>query len=125
MVTDAFCTLVLSLFKQTTTSYAQLHTGNPGPDGLLAGCIDNRRMEIRWGTQEGPRLVAQNALVWKEVQGIPGFPQTIDHLTIWSDLNNGTCWATIPLAPIRVPHLATLEIPLGLTLNLSPATRDH
>ena len=123
MVTDAFCTYVLSLFKQTTTGYAQLHTGDPGPDGLLAGCVDNRRVEIRWGAQQATSLVAENALVWKEVQGIPGFPQTVTHISIWSDPNGGVCWACIPVNPIRVPHLATLEIPIGLTLNLSPVTR--
>lgn len=119
MVSDHFCTYVLSLFKQTSTAYAQLHTSDPGPDGLLGGCNDSRRLEVVWGAQEGPELVSSNSLIWSEVQGIPGFPQLITHITLWAAPFGGKCWAVIPISPIRVPHLATLEIPAGMTLRLA------
>lgn len=118
MLTDAFTILALSLFKRTTTSWAQLHTADPGPAGLLGCSSDRRRVGVRWEEGEGTALVATNSLLWPEVQGIPGFPQTVTHLTIWSEPEDGQCWAIVPLAPVRVPHLATLEIPIGLTISL-------
>jgi hypothetical protein len=119
MVSEAFCTHVLNVFKQTTSAWAQLHAGDPGSDGVLCGCIDRRRIQIEWLPQQGPNLVSGNSLIWSEVQGVPGFPQTIDHITVWSEPTGGVCWAILPITPIRVPHLATLEIPMGLTLQLA------
>lgn len=119
MLTDAFFCHALDQFKHTTSSWAQLHTGDPGCDGLLSGAIDRRRMGVSWSTATATALVATNALVWNQVQGIPGFPQTITHVSIWSGPEDGMCWAVVPLTPVTVPHLATLEIPIGLTINFN------
>lgn len=124
MLCDALLEHMADTFRRTTSTWAQLHTGDPGPDGHMAGCIDGRRVEIRWSPVPGTSLVAENALHWREVQGIPGFPQTVTHLSLWSDPDGGRCWAVVPLAPIRVPHLATLEIPIGLTVSLAPERTD-
>lgn len=119
MLSDEFCTLVLSMFRQTATVWAQLHTSDPGPEGLLGQVVDRRRLEVRWGEQQGPALVSQSPLIWRELQGVPGFPQTVTHLSLWSDPNQGVRWATLQIPAVRVPHLATLEIPAGLTLRLA------
>jgi hypothetical protein len=119
MVSEEFCTYTLSLFKQTTTAWAQLHSGEPGDDGLMSQVIDGRRLEVRWGDQQGPALVSQSPLIWRELKGVPGFPQEITHVTLWSNPTQGVRWATLRIPAVRVPHLATFEIPAGLTLRLA------
>ena len=122
MVTDAFCAYAIAQVVVAQAFWAQLHTGDPGPNGLFAGSVDQTRQQILWGTIDGCRAYSSNTLRWDEVSGVPGFPQNISHLSLWSGPQGGLCWATTRLVPLRVPHKATLEIPPGITLDLSPVT---
>lgn len=120
MVTDAFCSYVLALFLQAQPSWCQLHVADPGPDGMLGGAVERSRREIRWGRLEGSRVFSQNPLMWDRVAGVPGFPQTICYLSVWSAPEGGMCWMRTPVVPVRVPHEASLEIPAGICLDVSP-----
>lgn len=118
MVSDNFCVYVLSLFKQTTTCWAQLHSENPGMEGVDGVCTDSRRLEVHWAPAETGALVSDRAIIWNQFQGITGFPQTVEFITLWSEPQNGILWATLRIPPIRIPHMATLEIPAGLEVRL-------
>lgn len=124
MLTNAFCNLALRQFVTTQPSWAQLHTSDPGSDGLNGGAIDVRRMQITWGPVTGVTVASTNTLTWDNVKGIPSFPQDIKFLTLWSAAEGGICWASSPILPIRVPNGATLEIPPGIALHLATLTDD-
>ncbi len=124
MVTSEFCSLVLGLFTSTETCWAQLHTSNPGDQGELGQSIDRRRQPVRWSPVEQASVATANALRWDNFQGIPGYPTRIQWLSLWSAPSEGKCWATIPLMPIVVPHLATFELPAGIRLEFAVDFED-
>lgn len=120
MVSEQFCSYVLALFLQAQPSWCQLHVADPGPDGVLGGSVERARKEIRWGQLQNCRVQSVNSLIWDEVHGMPGFPQNVSFLSVWSAPEGGAFWMSTPIVPVRVPHLASLEIPAGITLDLSP-----
>ena len=119
MVTAEFCNQVLGLFTATETCWAQLHTSDPGDRGDLGQTIDRRRQQVQWQPVEGVCVATANTLRWDNFQGIPGYPARIQWLSLWSAPEAGKCWASIPLMPMSVPHLATFEIPVGIKLEFS------
>lgn len=118
MICDAFYAWVARQVAAVGESWVQLHIGDPGDDGILAGAVDGRRMATTW-MADAATLTSTRVLRWDNVQGIPGYPQRVTHLSFWTAPQDGACWFTTPLtAPVNVPHGATLEIPAGIKVPL-------
>lgn len=124
MVTEQFCSTVLGLFTATETCWAQLHTSDPGREGDLGQTIDRRRQQVQWASVTGVAVATANTLRWDNFQGIPGYPARIQWLSLWSAPEGGKHWASIPLMPIVVPHLATFELPPGIRLEFLVANES-
>jgi hypothetical protein len=116
MLSDTFLEYVLTVFRQTQSTWVQLHISDPG-GGLQGLTNERRRRLIEWAPIVGPMLTSKNTLRWDEVQGIPGYPATFTHVSLWSAPEDGELWGTSSIMALRVPHLSTFEIPAGLTLS--------
>lgn len=121
-ICDAWYENALDSWLSSQQVWAGLHVAEPGPVGEMGGSVDRRRQQIRWGSRQGLRVASSNTLTWDNVQGIPGFPQRIQYLSLWDSAEQGRCWSWTTLLPITVPHGATLEIPPGIIFNLGAWT---
>lgn len=117
-ICDAWYENALDGWLTTQQVWVGLHTDEPGPLGELGGSIDLRRQQVRWGQRQGLQVQSVNTLTWDNVQGVPGFPQRVQYLSLWDSPERGRCWSWTSMLPIIVPHGATLEVPPGIVFNL-------
>lgn len=119
MSSDLIAAAVTAWGNDNTSAFVSLHTGPPGPDGSDNLAAETGRAQVAVGV-DGARIRIDSRANWPHVRAAHGSWSTITHLSVWSLPAGGAFWFAIPIQPLRVPHMAELDIPPGATVDLAP-----
>lgn len=96
--------------------YAQLHTGDPGPDGTANVAGTNTRKAITWSPASAGRVSMTAGLNWPSTA-----KETISHISIWDSPTAGNCLLTNNLDEAKNLFVGdTIELPT-LTVKITAA----
>lgn len=106
-------------------TFAQLHVGDPGPNGTANPAVETARKATTWGTpasngQTGAAAAVQvthtNALTWTSVAASEDYT----HVTYWSLVSGGVFGGSgeITAAPAVVGN--NFELPIGALIVRQP-----
>lgn len=70
-----------------STSYIQLHTGDPGSDGTSNVASNSTRKEVDWAAASGGSIASQADIEWGTGETAT---ETISHFSIWDAATTGT-----------------------------------
>ena len=103
-----------------TDIFLQLHTGDPGPDGLDNVAANSERKLTSWGqalninTDGRAQSATDAAISWASVPAT----ETYSYISLWDDLVAGNCWYTDQMvSPIPVTVGGAFLFPTGQTID--------
>ena len=100
-----------------SSTYVQLHTGDPGASGTSNVSGETARPEITWATTGGGSKSITGTLEWAAWSA---GNETISHISIWDATSGGTfIWSGALTTAKAVSNTDTLQI-TSLTLSLTP-----
>lgn len=95
--------------------YAQLHTGDPGPDGTANVAATNTRKAITWDGDSSNGQLATSGLNW-----VMSAKETISHVSVWDSATSGHAAFTAELEEAKNLFLGdTFDLP-SLTAQIPP-----
>lgn len=95
------------------TSYAQLHTGDPGASGVANASAETTRNSMTFGSASGGSATQTGSVQWASWTA---GTETISHISYWSAATAGTFQGSFALTTSRTVNN-------GDTLTLSGCTR--
>lgn len=103
-----------------TDIFIQLHTGDPGPDGLLNVAANTERKITSWdqatniSTDGRAQSSTDAAITWPTVPA----SETYSWISLWDDLTVGNCWYTDEMvSPVPVTAGGAFVFPTGQTID--------
>ena len=103
-----------------TDLFLQLHTGDPGPDGLDNVASNNERKITSWAQaanilSDGRAESLTNAAIsWPVVPAT----ETYSYISLWDALTVGNCWYTDEMvSPVPVTSGGAFVFPTGQTID--------
>ena len=98
----------------------QLHTGDPGPDGVNNVASNSERKSIPFGqaininTDGRAEAVSDAPISWNPVPAT----ETYTYVSLWDDLTAGNCWYTDQmLSPVPVTVGGAFAFPSGQSID--------
>lgn len=104
-------------FGSVASTYAQLHTGTPGPAGTANVSSVTTREQVTWNAPSGGAMTESNTPTWSSWAGSNG--EVVTDISIWSAASSGTFYFSTPLAGTAVVFTATNA---GTCIFTAPAT---
>jgi hypothetical protein len=105
-------------FSEISTSFVQLHTGDPGPNGTNNVSSVTTRPSLTWGAASGGVIAITNTPTWASWGGSNGEVET--DITVWSASSLGTFYFSAAItSPVTVNTGNTLQL-TSLSISLSP-----
>lgn len=90
-----------------TTTYLQLHIGDPGPDGTANVSATNTRKTVTWSAASNGQLTMTSDLTW-----VTSAKESISHISLWDASSSGHCLFTDELDEAKNVYSGdTLELP--------------
>jgi hypothetical protein len=97
-----------------SATYIQLHTGNPGEDGVNNVATENTRQQATWNSASGNNIVTDANVTWTNVAAT----ETISHWSLWDAATAGNpLWYGALTTPAAMQTGDTFQI-TSLTLTL-------